>query len=220
MDTPKHTSKLPNCTCGQCNTEFYVKPSQLKRGHGKYCSRTCSYLSQQNRVDCVCNQCGKLFQESVSKMKEGKGKYCSKFCYGNSKQNQVECICKQCGGLFTVIPAYIKRGGGKYCSQICHGIASRGKGHPLWRGGLRRSRGSNWSVQKKLAYTRDKGICQHCGKKPVKGKRKFQVHHIKPYREFNDDFLKANKLTNLITLCQPCHSKAEHGKIVIQPYLF
>lgn len=219
MDTPKYTSNKTNCTCEQCSKAFYAKPNQIRRGHGKYCSRACSYLAQQNRIDCVCKQCGIHFQEKVSGIKDGKGKYCSKSCYGISKQNQISCVCEQCGKTFQVIPAYVKRGGGKYCSQTCHGIAARGKGHPLWRGGLRRSRGSNWSVQRKLAYNRDKGECQYCGKKPLKGKRRFQVHHIKPFREFNGDYVAANQLTNLITLCHPCHGKAEHGKIPVQPYL-
>jgi len=96
----------------------------------------------------------------------------------------------------------------------------RGAKNPEWRGGKSDYRGENWTQQRKLAYNRDNGVCQHCGKKPQKGKRKFQVHHIKPFRLFDGDYEAANQLTNLITLCESCHGKAEHGKIAVQPHLF
>ncbi len=34
------------------------------------------------------------------------------------------------------------------------------------------------------------------------------VHHIEPFHNFKNS-REANKLSNLITLCRPCHSKAE-----------
>lgn len=37
----------PNCTCGTCGKKFYIKPSSIKQGMGKYCSRHCKHLSQR-----------------------------------------------------------------------------------------------------------------------------------------------------------------------------
>jgi DEAD/DEAH box helicase domain-containing protein len=46
------------------------------------------------------------------------------------------------------------------------------------------------------------------------------VHHIRPFREFdyirgeNEAYLQANVLDNLITLCPPCHRRAETAQRV------
>jgi len=42
------------------------------------------------------------------------------------------------------------------------------------------------------------------------------VHHIVPFREFGlENYKKANRLENLISLCHSCHLKSEYEKIVI-----
>jgi 5-methylcytosine-specific restriction endonuclease McrA len=196
-----------------------VKASEIKHGR-KYCSLICRNEAKRNQVDCVCEQCGKSFQIDSAQVKHGVGKYCSRQCHGIGQRRQVDCICKECEKSFQVSFAVVKRGGGKYCSKTCMGLSKRGEKHYLWRGGQSKYRGPNWTQQRKLAYNRDNGECKYCGKKPKAGERKFQVHHIKPFRAFDGDYLTANQLTNLITLCQLCHRKAERGQIVIQPYLF
>jgi 5-methylcytosine-specific restriction endonuclease McrA len=135
-------------------------------------------------------------------------------------RNRIDRTCEYCGAEFVTIPRQIKLGGAKYCSNECRYLANRGSGHSSWRGGTVGYRGENWLQQRHLAWERDKGICQHCGKKPAKGKKRFDVHHIKPFREFGGDYVTANQLINLITLCPTCHKLAEHRIISIQPYLF
>lgn len=183
-------------------------------------SITKPHAKRQPKVDCICKQCGTLFKLKHSAVKRGWGKYCSRICANLSPSNQVDCVCKHCGNPFQAYPSDIKRGNGKYCSMECSILAHRGEGSSLWRGGFKYYRGKNWLQQRKLAYARDGGICQYCGKKSQKGKPKNGVHHIRPFREFNNDYVSANQLTNLITLCQPCHMKAEHGIIPVQPHLF
>lgn len=208
------------CICEFCGLSFQTKSSQIERGRGKYCSIACRDAAKRNQVNCICEQCGKPFQIDPAQIKHGVGKYCSRECHSIGQRKQIDCVCLQCGIAFQVTLAVVKRGGGKYCSKTCMGLSKRGENHPFWRGGQSKYRGPNWTQQRKLAYNRDNGECKYCGKKPKIGERKFQVHHIKPFREFNGDYLSANRLTNLITLCQLCHRKAEHGKIIIQPYLF
>lgn len=36
------------------------------------------------------------------------------------------------------------------------------------------------------------------------------VHHIVPFISF-DDYLEANKLDNLVSVCEPCHRKIHSG---------
>ncbi|MBC7251513.1 MAG: DEAD/DEAH box helicase [Anaerolineae bacterium] len=75
-------------------------------------------------------------------------------------------------------------------------------------------RGPNWETQRRLARQRDGFRCQHCGA-PEKPHRQHDVHHLRPFREFNyvpgqnDAYLQANRLENLITLCRGCHLRAE-----------
>jgi predicted HNH restriction endonuclease len=39
--------------------------------------------------------------------------------------------------------------------------------------------------------------------------RSLEVHHLTPVREF-DDPLDAHDLSNLVTLCRPCHKELEN----------
>ncbi len=74
--------------------------------------------------------------------------------------------------------------------------------------------GPNWLEQRRRALERDGGRCQHCGA-PQRPGRQHDVHHIRPFRTFgyrpdvNDHYLQANALENLVTLCPPCHRRAE-----------
>ena len=74
--------------CEFCKKPFNVKPSRLKKGNGKYCSRYCALkASHKNnkftyppKVKCVCKICDKIFYVVPSRVKRGYGKYCSKSC--------------------------------------------------------------------------------------------------------------------------------------------
>jgi len=100
-----------------------------------------------------------------------------------------------------------------------------GKNNPSWKGGKVKYYGPNWPRQQRAARRRDNYTCQVCGIAQKKAGRSLDVHHIKPFRSFgyipdeNDNYLQANALTNLITLCRSCHKKAESGAISFQPPL-
>ena len=44
--------------CQQCNQEFNVKPSRLKKGYGKFCSKKCFDISQNKKEIMICKNCG------------------------------------------------------------------------------------------------------------------------------------------------------------------
>lgn len=204
--------------CQHCGKPFTTHPCRIKDGEGKYCSKKCYGEAKQYSVECKCIVCGELFKQYPSGVKDGKGKYCSKDC--STRAHRAEYTCQHCRKEFTLTASRSKDGSRKYCSRHCMHNAKRGAGSVNWRGGNKKSyRGDNWTQQRNLAYNRDQGICQNCGKQPRKGLRQFDVHHIKSFYFFNGDYLSANQLTNLITLCRRCHVKAENGKVAIQPYL-
>jgi len=72
--------------------------------------------------------------------------------------------------------------------------------------------GPNWSKQRDLARARDGYRCQVCG--IAEQGHSLDVHHKIPFRAFRDekgkiDYIRANQLDNLITLCPTCHRRAE-----------
>lgn len=194
---------LAQCICRHCGKTFFVKPHRIKEGSGKYCSYKCATDSRKTRVTHNCMQCGKPTQNY---------KYCSKECSALSQRNRVEYTCIQCGKVIVRFP--YEQGRRKYCSNECRFKAQVGAGSPVWRGGSVRY-GANWITQRDLAYQRDGGECQVCHRKPRKGEKRFEVHHIVKARTFNRDYIAANDLNNLITLCRSCHGKAEHGLIPV-----
>jgi len=70
-------------------------------------------------------------------------------------------------------------------------------------------RGFNWKEIKKKIKERDNFTCQDCGKK--EDKEYLQVHHIIPYKIFQD-----NSEDNLITLCPKCHMKQEYSFVKVK----
>ena len=87
----------------------------------------------------------------------------------------------------------------------------------VWQTEAYFSRGPNWSVQRDLTRQRDGFRCRHCGA-PERDGRQHDVHHLRPFKEFNyvagknEHYLQANDLSNLATLCPTCHRLAEAGQ--------
>jgi len=83
----------------------------------------------------------------------------------------------------------------------------------------RSDRGPNWERQRNRARARDDYLCRHCGVSERSG-RAHHVHHIQPFRVFgyvrgkNNQYLEANRLENLVTLCTSCHRRVEADLMV------
>ena len=74
--------KINHAKCRICGKEFYVKPSHLRRGWGKYCSKKCQNKGQLKGRFVYCSQCGKKIWRIPRDLKHSKsGKFfCSKSC--------------------------------------------------------------------------------------------------------------------------------------------
>jgi G:T-mismatch repair DNA endonuclease (very short patch repair protein) len=79
--------------CFECGKIFFVPKNQIKKEHGKYCSRKCvnlarskNYCGKNNpswkggEIERICNTCGRKFGASLARIKKGGGKYCSYSC--------------------------------------------------------------------------------------------------------------------------------------------
>lgn len=216
--------------CLHCGKIFIANPSDKKR----FCSISCAGLHNPKpraKKTCVCEWCGKTFNTWNSRP----GRFCSRLCAGrygarqpklNARKPEIHVIkpCVICGKPYHTTTHQIKYRGSSCCSRECANIHTsqvvRGEHHPNWRGGSVHGRGTNWSMQRNKVLRRDGYRCQICHKKVSRFKHDYGIHHIIPYRTFNGDYLKANELTNLITLCRSCHAKVEWGKIPCPQPLF
>jgi DEAD/DEAH box helicase domain-containing protein len=69
--------------------------------------------------------------------------------------------------------------------------------------------GPGWNRLRDAVRLRDGYRCQVCGA-PEAGSRQHDVHHRIPFRTFTSA-AEANRMENLITLCQSCHRQAEQN---------
>jgi 5-methylcytosine-specific restriction endonuclease McrA len=217
-------------TCKQCGNSFKVR----KNSNKECCSVACRGMLQRKidaKVIRECKRCGKTFEMWTYRNQV----YCSMSCKNKHIKSPkrirepaklVTLECEWCHKQYTVHVAMNSNGRkSRFCSRSCRSEwvskNNRGINHPRYIGGTKYAdRGQNWFKQRKAAITRDNYKCQICGKKQGNKKRVLDVHHIKPFKDFNGDYISANELTNLITLCRHCHTQVEdHGLPCPRPML-
>lgn len=180
---------------------------------------------KKDRVNIECEVCGDEFEVKYS-VKDDR-RCCSLECdakwreeaySGEENHNykeKIESICEWCGETYSA-QAY-EGGTTRFCSQECmvtwRGQKYSGENHPRWKDNDDYYRGPNWRRQRERARSRDDYECQNCGSESG-----LQVHHIISYESF-DDYVEANRLQNLMTLCMSCHHKLEWGSITVQAEL-
>lgn len=203
----KARAKTPNpkqIRCPACGNFFIPNRNKPE----KHCSQDCYVQLKLIERTRACLHCNKAF-ETYNRQK----RFCCKQCGKEYRKarSHVEKNCEVCNRPF-LVPRSDKKA--KYCSKKCMNIgnAKFGSSNPNWRGGGGYERGPNWQEQANKARKRDNYKCLGCNK--VQSSRKLHAHHVVPYRNFNGDYLKANQLNNLVSLCQRCHNKVEHGKMV------
>lgn len=108
----KESTKIKRI-CKICGKEFYVYPSVIKKGNGKYCSKKCKDDSLKNQIKRICPICNKEFSIPPSNNKI----FCSKKCRHIS--NHVIKICQQCGKEFEVTKHTEREDHPRFCSRKC-----------------------------------------------------------------------------------------------------
>ncbi len=68
--------------CKICNAEFYVKPSHIERGWGKFCSKECQNKGQLSGGLTHCFTCRKQIYRSSAQVRHSKSRrfFCGKSC--------------------------------------------------------------------------------------------------------------------------------------------
>ncbi len=188
--------------CVACDKSFDVSPARAKSGQTRYCSNDCKYAHfkahERKRLVKTCPVCKRFFETFPSR----NNTYCSYTCTGIAKERKEVRQCVTCGEPFTVK----KSAQDICCSWECRVERLRGEKHPSWRGGKLPQYAGDWVRAKKAARKRDNNTCVRCGKTAEENGENMSVHHIKPYRAF-DDPTEANRLDNLECLCRSCHTR-------------
>lgn len=181
------------CACGN-----------KKAPHAVACKQC--YLKDKH-VQLTCTTCKKEFQRNTCEHQRhiqrhgntGRA-FCSKDCYEIHRATAlrqslpVTGKCPTCGNGI--------QNNRKFCSMACY--AKRAAKKTEYTG--------NWSMQKHRVKKRDNGVCALCGQ----SKQRVAVHHI-------DHNATNNSLTNLVTLCEPCHGRYHRQTVepvqkIIQAY--
>lgn len=191
--------------CQQCGVVF------TKRDNGsphKFCSHSCRgkwYLARRvmRGPSLIGNKLRKGFRPTnafTSEQVRGKNN-------PNWKEG-AEYSCEECCRTFIVKPWIVRQNGRpRFCSRKCFTQSGtfRGEKSTSWVGGPTTYRGKGWIQARLAAVERDGGLCRDCKKEVGKS---IPVHHIIPFRLF-ESAEEANRIENLICLCQSCHMKRE-----------
>jgi hypothetical protein len=165
----------------------------------------------ERMIDRTCEHCGKAFAVIPSRLRHGRGRHCSPACQyaairARPKPRRVTLTCIGCGQEFARAKSLTtgRKGAGKYCTRECRDKHWIGDKNPCWQNGDGvYKRGPRWHSIRRRVLARDGRACVECG-----STERLHVHHVVPFRMFADED-RANHESNLVTLCAPCHRRAE-----------
>lgn len=183
-----------------------------------------------NKVEISCDNCGENFKRKQSLVKKSERHFCGMECRDESynkdewhfgpEQNILKIECDNCHSVFEQYPSKIQRNKYNFCSKSCHynfiskeGLRKNEK-NPHWSGGeTQQYYGPNWEDKRERCLERDNYECLRCGISESVNKARYgkslSIHHIIPIKEFNGDYKSANKIKNLVSLCNSCHMIVE-----------
>lgn len=206
--------------CEYCGKPFDVNWETRNK---KLCSPECLSNSKKKPLTIYyCEICGNEIKNINGR--NYKRKYC-KSCRDKgislTQYKRIKTKCGYCGKEIEVIPSVFNKNKFCYCSEDCMGknykVLYTGENSPTWNGGEKHYQG-NWFQARDTARERDEYKCQICGKTEYEIGKQLDVHHIKPYKSFDDKF-EANKIDNLICLCYKCHSFIHSNKNKDKKYI-
>lgn len=157
----------------------------------------------------ICEICTREVSVVPSRMKHGRGRHCSPACQYEARRRApkklVKFLCVGCGTSFDRNPSWTNRkGGGKFCTRECRDTHWKGNVTPNWIDGAGvYKRGPHWWAIRRRVKARDGNACVECHATGA-----LHVHHKTPFRRFSCE-VEANADENLITLCPPCHRRAD-----------
>ncbi len=216
----KLDSKAGDKSCAVCGQSFLAY-----RESSIYCSKKCQSVAcnKQDRrmVDATCDHCGCSFQKPWADLrhmqKHNKPVVCGGKCLSLLRGAKVEFACDHCGRMALRFKDEFDKYQFHFCSKQCESESylhrKTGEAHYRFKdGSTSLSYGQGWTLARRRARKRDNFTCQSCGVTEKETGKALDVHHIIPFRDF-DDYREANKLSNLISFCSSCHHRIEAEQI-------
>ena len=223
--------------CEWCGEEFHIPPKENKE-HNFCChEHYAKWLSENqtgedhpnySKETVRCSYCGKEIERPKWHREQATNHFCDRECYSDYLKNgKVLTNCTNCGKRIILSRFRYLQSEDNFCSMDCYNKWHRGENCYNWKGGISSQyRGPNWEQRREKVIERDNNTCQICD---ASGEDvKLDVHHKIPFQDFEReginkdkditeriDYKEANKLDNLILLCDSCHRKAEEGVISI-----
>lgn len=218
----KRTDYAPSIPKGTKFTEEHKqKIAVALTGNQNWLNHKTNKHHNNRRSVVACATCGVVVEKKGRHVANAKSNYCGMKCLGiaNGKKRKgtavlVDVQCAQCGVSLKRRPCQVKKH--SFCSQKCTGIwkATHLVGDKVYNfiGGEWKNRyyGEDWVRRRREARKRDNDTCQRCGITKAEYGKNLDVHHIIPWRYFGAERrLEANKLSNLVCLCNVCHKIVE-----------
>lgn len=203
---PDELEKCPTCGTG------YTNEQGVKLHHSREHNESIA------KTDIICQRCGEFYKEvyecnadSYSNCDECREQVQRERVSGERNPMHgtgefVEFDCLNCGEHHRR-PARTNTPD-VYCDKECRDAHQTGENNPMYNGGKEHYYGPEWEQQREKALERDNYRCQSCGKSNEQATIALNVHHIQPYKTF-DDKKNAHELCNLVCLCISCHNKWE-----------
>lgn len=191
-------------TCVVCTREYYRPLASRTSKIGNYCSQPCYNVLRGQSIKGVAKteEHKRNLSQSLANRPRGER-------HPSWKGGPRIVVCEHCDGPFEVSRSNPNATTARFCSTRCWYAYVRL--HPeasgAFRGGREPYYGPNWPEQARAARKRDGYTCQDCDKHQVRPA--LDVHHLKPRRTFNGDYIAANQLDNLVSLCKACHTSRE-----------
>lgn len=204
-----------NCAADTDKMLYEVRKALKQGSRDAYCSAECSQSHHAIKNTKPCEICGKPKAYRH-------GRYCGDTCKAVGAQRRRKLrACPRCGTQFgmRVMPSGYKMWT-VYCSAECadadHADRMRGSGNSNFK---RLGKYSNLYAQMRdIILERDDHQCVACAELErsipwgSQVRTNLHIHHIDEDTHHNDP-------ENLITLCQPCHSKHHVGTLALSPTL-
>lgn len=224
-----HENELekPTITCVQCGKVEERWPGEIEKADIHYCSKDCRGKHENNHRTVQCDYCGDDVEKRGGQFEKYDHHFCDIRCSSdwtaenfeqvsgpdNPKYTRVELVCERKGCEETRELRPSERDNRRFCSKSCAYEHRVGENNPLWKENTVHGYGRGWNEEKREAVReRDGCKCQFCGKTQSEeletAGRKLSVHHVTPARMF-DDAQKRNGMSNLLAVCQSCHTKWE-----------
>lgn len=120
-------------------------------------------------------------------------------------------IAAECGVSQPTIGNYLRKFGIE--TRPKHAV---GEEHPQWNGGYDIYQLKNWDEARERVFDKYGQECLRCGLTQTAHKERYgesiHVHHLEALASF-DDPADANRLENLVPLCQSCHKELEGADV-------